>query len=70
MYMPWSWASSCIYDLVQLHDKILERCNVGVFAASIGLATVGSTSTYVSNVVSVDSDNEYDTDIDDNAIIT
>ena len=41
-----------------------------MFAASIGLATVGSTSPYVSDVVSVDSDDESDTDIDDDVTIT
>ena len=59
-----------IYHPVQLHDKQLERRNIRVFAASIGLETFGSTSPYVSDVVSVNSDNESDSEIDDNATIT
>ena len=48
----------------------MERRNVGVFAASIGSMTVGSTSPYVLNVDTVDSDDESDTETDDDATIT
>ena len=64
---------SSIYDPVRLHDNLLERRNVGTFAASIGLTTVGSTSPYVLDVDTVDSDDEYSTDdngSDDDTTIT
>ena len=47
---------SSIYDPVQLHDNILERRNIGAFAASIGSTTVGSTIPYVLDVDTVDID--------------
>ena len=53
---------SSIYDPVRLHENLLERRNIGAFAASIGLTTVGSTSTYVLDVGTVESDDEYSTD--------
>ena len=62
-----------IYDPVRLHENLLERCNVGAFAASIGSTTVGSTSPYVLDFDTVDSDNESstnDNESDDDATIT
>ena len=50
-----------IYDPVRLYENILERRNVGAFSASIGLTTVGSTSPYVLNVDTVDSEDESST---------
>ena len=47
---------SSIYVPVRLHDNLLERPNKGAFAASIGSTTVGSTSPYVFDVDTVDSD--------------
>ena len=41
-----------------------------MFSASIGSEAVGSTSPYISDVVSVDSYDESDTGIDDDATIT
>ena len=64
---------SSIYDPVRLHDNLLERRNVGAFAASIGSTTVGSSSLYVLDVDTVDSDDESstdDNDSDDDATIT
>ena len=51
----------------------MERRNVGALAASIGLTTVGSTSPYVLDVDTVDSDDESstnDNENDDDATIT
>ena len=41
------WSISAIHDPVQLYTKLLERRNVGTFAATIGSTTVGSNSPYV-----------------------
>ena len=38
---------SAIHDPVQLHEKLLERCNVGTFATTIGSTTVGFNYPYV-----------------------
>ena len=57
---------SSIYDPVKLHGKLLERRNVGVFAASIGSTTVGSTSPYVLDVDTIDSENDSEINNDKN----
>ena len=51
---------SAIHDPVQMYDKLLQRRNIGTFAASIGSTTIGSNSPYVSDddttVLTLDSD--------------
>ena len=51
---------SIIYDPVQLYDKLLERRDIGTFAATIGSTTVGSNSPYVSDEdqSKIDSEND------------
>ena len=40
---------SAIHDPVQMYDKLLQRRNIGTFAASIGSTTIGSNSPFVSD---------------------
>ena len=53
---------STIYDPVKLHDLLVERRDVGTFAASIGSTTVGSTSHYI---IDNTTDEELGNDISD-----
>ena len=53
---------SSIYYPIRLHDNILERRNAGAFSTCIGQTTVDSTISYVLDVDTVNSDDEYSTD--------
>ena len=63
---------SSIYNLILLHDLLLEQRNYGVFAASIGSTNVRSSGNYVLEVTTVDSydESKSEPDNDDDATIS
>ena len=62
---------STIYDPVKLHSVLLEHRDVGTFAASIGLTTVGLTSHYIiGDTTDEELGNELSNDDNSCAIIT